>query len=82
MGAGFYVGSTHPAALSTATGFFNYNCYEFFVVEEIAAEIAREVTHGVDGGPCVAGIIGEIGCSHPIQSTEIKVQYFLAQITE
>lgn len=60
-GAGFYVGSTHPAELESAS------------VEAVAAAIEREVTEGVDGSGVRAGIIGELGCSHPLKATEIKV---------
>eukprot|EP00048_Salpingoeca_helianthica_P000209 m.39971 g.39971 ORF g.39971 m.39971 type:complete len:357 (+) comp10236_c1_seq1:578-1648(+) len=60
-GAGYYVGSTHPAILAAMSE------------EEIAAEITREVTHGMDGGTVKAGIIGEIGCSFPLKDSERRV---------
>ena len=42
-------------------------------MEDIAAAIVREVQEGIDGSDVRAGIIGEIGCSHPLKASEIKV---------
>ena len=61
MGAGYYVGLSHPADLATKTE------------EEIAEEIVRDITAGVGNTGVRAGIIGEIGCSEPLTETERKV---------
>jgi phosphotriesterase-related protein len=41
--------------------------------EDIAEEIVSEVRYGVDGTGIRAGLIGEIGCSWPLEDLEIKV---------
>jgi len=61
MGAGYYVGASHPPELSTKT------------VEEITEEIVRDITVGVEDTGIRAGIIGEIGCTIPLLETERKV---------
>ena len=60
MGAGYYVGMTHP---------------EWFTekpVEEIAAGIVSDVQVGVGDTGIRSGIIGEIGCSWPWTDNEKK----------
>ena len=60
MGAGYYVGMTHP---------------EWFTdkpVEEIAEGIVRDVQVGVGDTGIRSGIIGEIGCSWPWTDNEKK----------
>ena len=59
MGTGYYVSSTHPAALASMTE------------EEIADEMVRELTEGVDG--VRAGVIGEIGISELFNDAERRV---------
>lgn len=59
MGTGFYVGETHPEALSTMTE------------REIADLMVKELTEGVDGIP--AGYIGEIGISEIFDDKERRV---------
>ena len=61
MGAGYYVGATHPPELATKTE------------EEVTEEIIREIMVGVGDTGVRAGIIGEIGCSTPLMDTERKV---------
>lgn len=76
MGAAHYVGAAQDAESMAAV-----------TVEDIAAEFISDIQHGVtvhqgnpmhrDGGWGVpsgirAGIIGEIGCSHPLQEGERK----------
>ena len=61
MGAGYYIAGSHPPELVTKS------------VEEIAEEIIRDITVGVDDNGVRAGIIGEIGCSVPLDDTEVKV---------
>lgn len=53
MGAGYYVGVTHPPDMGVKRD------------EEIAREIIRDVTVGVGDTGIRAGLIGEIGCSWP-----------------
>lgn len=60
MGAGYYVGPSHPADMSARTE------------AEITEEMVRDVTAGVDGSGIRAGIIGEIGCVWPLWDNEIK----------
>ncbi len=59
MGTGYYVSSTHPEALASMTE------------EEIAEEMVRELTEGVDG--VKAGVIGEIGISELFNDAERRV---------
>ncbi len=61
MGAGYYVGLTHPPELATKTE------------EEITEEIVRDIMVGVGDTRVRAGIIGEIGCSTPLEDGERKV---------
>lgn len=60
MGAGHYLGTSHPADMSAKTE------------KEITEEIVRDVTVGVDNTGIRAGLIGEIGCSWPLQDNERK----------
>ena len=59
MGTGYYVSSTHPEALNSMTE------------DEIADEMVRELTEGVDG--VKAGVIGEIGISEIFNDAERRV---------
>ncbi|MFC1950540.1 phosphotriesterase [Chloroflexota bacterium] len=61
MGAGYYIGPTHPAELANKSE------------EEIAQRIVRDIIVGVGDTGVKAGIIGEIGCSTPLQEGERKV---------
>ena len=62
MGAGYYLGKSTPAELDSKTE------------EEIAEEIVRDITLGVDDTGVRAGIIGEISCwSCPLTDLERKV---------
>ena len=61
MGAGYYVGATHPMSLSGSSE------------DEIASDIVRDITTGVGNSGVKAGIIGEIGCSWPLTKNERKV---------
>ncbi len=61
MGAGYYVGATHPPELATKTE------------EEITEGIVRDIVVGVSDTGVRAGIIGEIGCSAPLMDNERKV---------
>ena len=61
-GCGFYVEATHPARL-----------YEWSV-EDIAAEMIRDLTEGMDGTDVKAGVIGELGVTgYPMESAERRV---------
>ncbi|MFC1984746.1 phosphotriesterase [Chloroflexota bacterium] len=61
MGSGYYVGLSHPPELAAKTE------------EEITKEIVRDITVGVGETGVRAGIIGEIGCSVPLEKNERKV---------
>jgi len=61
MGSGYYVGLSHPASLAAKTE------------EEITREIVRDITVGVDQTGVRSGVIGEIGCTIPLQEGERKV---------
>ena len=60
-GCGFYTADTHPAALKD------------WSPEEIAAVMLRDLTVGMDGTDIRAGVIGELGTSHPVHPDEWKV---------
>ena len=60
MGAGFYVDAAHPEGMDQRS------------VEDLALEIAADLTEGVDGTGIRAGIIGEVGCSWPLTTNERK----------
>ena len=61
MGSGYYVGRSHPKELAKRS------------VEDLIKEMVRDITVGVDDTGIRAGVLGEIGCSHPLKDTEIKV---------
>ena len=61
MGSGYYRGLTQPSELATKTE------------EEITEEIVRDIMVGVGDTGVRAGIIGEIGCSAPLEDSERKV---------
>jgi len=61
MGAGYYIGASHPPELADMTE------------EEIADQIVRDIMVGVGDTGVRAGIIGEIGCSAPFEEGERKV---------
>ena len=61
MGTGYYIGAFHPTDLASRTE------------PEIADEMVKELTVGIgDTGIC-AGIIGEIGCSMPLDEKERRM---------
>ena len=60
MGAGFYVDAVHPEGMDERS------------VEDLALEIAVDLTEGVDGTGIKAGIIGEVGCGWPLTPNERK----------
>ncbi|MGE3910637.1 MAG: phosphotriesterase [Chloroflexota bacterium] len=57
-GTGYYVGSSHPATLAGRS------------VEDVTAELVRDLQEGLDGTDIRAGVIGEIGTSDPLYDTE------------
>ena len=61
MGTGFYVGQTHPEALSSMTD------------RQVADWMVKELTEGADGTAIRAGYIGEIGISEVFDDKERKV---------
>lgn len=60
MGAGYYLGSSHPAKVAGMT------------IDQIADEIVKEATAGVDGTDIKVGLIGEIGVSSDFTDQEEK----------
>ena len=60
MGSGFYLDGSHPDRFADMG------------VDDIADEITRDATEGVDGSGVRAGIIGEIGVSADFSATERK----------
>lgn len=58
---GFYTADAHPERVANMT------------VEELAEEMIKELTEGIDGTDIKAGIIGEIGTSMELHEDEIKV---------
>ena len=61
MGAGYYVGITHPDGMDDKTE------------SDIAQQIVDELKTGVGNTGVRAGIIGELGCSWPLMDNEPKV---------
>ncbi|KKK80255.1 hypothetical protein LCGC14_2825310, partial [marine sediment metagenome] len=61
MGSGYYREASHPPELATKSE------------EEITEEIVRDIMVGVDNTRVRAGIIGEIGCSAPLEDSERKI---------
>ena len=61
MGGSFYVASAHPADMDARSE------------DDITQLIVRDVTDGVDGTRIKSGVIGEIGCSWPLEDNERKV---------
>lgn len=60
-GTGYYVGSSHPPSLAGRS------------VADVADELVRDLTEGLDGTAIRAGVIGEIGTSDPLYDTEVVV---------
>lgn len=60
MGAGYYLGSSHPAEVAAMS------------VDDIARQITREAVEGVDGTDVKIGLIGEIGVSSDFTAEEEK----------
>ena len=61
MGAGYYIGASHPEGMDGKTE------------QDIADEIVADVVTGVADTGIKAGIIGELGCSWPLTENERKV---------
>ena len=60
MGSSFYVGATHPADMDERSE------------ESLAEEIAGDVLKGVGNTGIRSGIMGEVGCSWPLEPNERK----------
>ena len=60
MGGSFYVHQYHPKWVTQNTS------------EDLAEIIINDITMGVDGRNIKTGIIGEVGCSHPLHPEEEK----------
>jgi phosphotriesterase-related protein len=61
MGAGYYVGDTHPSGIGGMTE------------SDLTDEMVADITSGVGATGVKAGIIGELGCSWPLTDNERKV---------
>ena len=61
MGAGYYVGASHPTDMDRRT------------VDELAREMITDITAGVGDSGVRAGLIGEIGTTYPWTENERKV---------
>jgi len=61
MGAGFYTGASHIKETADRTE------------EDLASQMVRDIEVGVGINAIKAGLIGEIGCSWPLQDVERKV---------
>jgi len=60
-GTGYYTARTHPPDVAQKT------------VDQLAEVMIRDAETGIDGTYVKAGIIGELGVSHPIAENEMKV---------
>ena len=60
MGAGFYVAAVHPEDMDRRS------------VDDLALQIIGDIVEGVDGTGVRAGIIGEVGCTWPLDPNERK----------
>ena len=60
MGSGYYVAAAHPDDMDDRS------------VEDLAREIVGDIVEGVAGSGVRAGIIGEVGCSWPLEPNERK----------
>ena len=61
MGAGWYIDKVHPDDMGSRTE------------NDLAKQIIKELTEGINETNVKAGIIGEIGCSWPLTDNERKV---------
>ena len=60
MGSGYYVAAAHPPGMDDRS------------VEDLAREIVGDIVEGVGDSGVRAGIIGEVGCSWPLEPNERK----------
>jgi phosphotriesterase-related protein len=60
-GTGFYVEQAHPPFVAAATA------------ENLAQHMIRDIVDGIEDTGIRAGVIGEIGVSHPVSKAEQKV---------
>ena len=61
MGASYYVAAAHPSGMDQLTE------------DDIVEQIVRDVMEGVNGTVIKSGVIGEIGCTSPLEDNERKV---------
>ena len=61
MGASYYTAEFHPPGTAGKSG------------EEICEEIVTDIVDGADGTGIRAGIIGEVGCSWPLDPVEHRI---------
>ncbi len=62
MGSGYYIAGSYSKEMMDAK-----------TEEDVAEEIVKDITVGVDDTGIRSGIIGELGCSWPLKDTEKKV---------
>jgi len=67
MGSGYYIEPSRPSGLANKSE------------EEIAEEIVQDITVGVGNTGVRAGLIGEIGCFHPLTEGDRKILRASAQ---
>lgn len=67
-GAGYYVGAAQPSSVNQMT------------IEDLEKQITDEILVGADGTDIKCGVIGEIGCSYPLQANEKKVLQAAARV--
>ncbi|XP_077991347.1 N-acetyltaurine hydrolase-like [Glandiceps talaboti] len=60
-GTGYYVGASHPPEMDTMS------------IEELTQFMVNDLTKGAEGTDIKCGVIGEIGCTWPLQANEKKV---------
>lgn len=61
MGGSYYVHWSHPKNMDSRSE------------QSVTEEIVRDVIEGVDGTKIKSGVIGEVGCTWPLEKNEIKV---------
>ncbi|XP_064652122.1 phosphotriesterase-related protein-like [Lineus longissimus] len=69
-GTGYYVGASQQASVASMT------------IEQMSEVMMSDLTQGADGTDIKCGVIGEIGCTWPLEASEIKCLQGAAAIQE